>query len=507
MLALMATVGLAFVANAVNSTGFESYTGDFAYDLNDSGEASAPRYWVVTNTAPDLDLSGTVLTAYGESAKPEKVPDAFVDATTTNKYLKVDTNNEVLYRSVEAVDDVNALNAGTAIGDGLYFDANVQFTASDDAPTPDSADKLIVWMKATEGDEPSTNLMVTAGVYDEGTEKYVATPFVIDGNYSADTWYRLTVKAMVESDVTKFTVFVDDSQVKTGGVEVVFDSLVAAGEDANYDKLTAVGFKGTGAVDNLVWTTDDPFPVVPPTTVALTVSATGEGYSSLVYIVGESTTTNEVDGAAASIEAAVNDVITFVLTVADGNTPTVAGYELTKGEKQVDEFSDVYYPYTFTVTVTQEMVDDGLTLTINVTEDGEPPTPSTVVTPTADEIASGKIPVTGETTAIKVGGVDVPIEAFDVNAGVATVKAPVVAESAEAAGDAFVIDDDKDEVTINVNPVVGLFYGVAAEADLDDLARPAALTQYDGTNAAEIFTVSKPGAEKGFFKVYSDVKE
>lgn len=505
MLALMATVGLAFGAKAdvLNSTGFENYTGAFNYAKDDTGGTEGLVYWVVTNAA--ADLSQTVVADYDASEKPEKVPDAFVDATTTNKYLKVDTGSDVLYRRVK---EVGAESSAKEIGDGLYFDANVQFTASDAEPDYDSADKLIVWLYNDET-AGTTNLMITAAVgQDSLGNPTVITNFVTSATVNADTWYRLTVKALKDNSAhTCFQVYVNENLVEaTYNEETIstFYSMVrSSGEGLT---ISAVGFKGTGAVDNLVWTTEDPFPAPVVDDVALTISVTGEDamLAGLTEQVGDGAASEVNVENPENIVATVDDVITFVAKVADGFTPTVAGYVL---QKSAETDEDDCYAYTFTVTVTQAMIDDGLTLTINVTADEEPPTPSTVVTPTAEEIASGEITVTAETTAIKVGGVDVSIEAFNVDGTKATLKAPVVADTAAEEDDAFVIDDEKDEVTINVNPVVGLFYGVSAETDLDDLARPATLTQFDGTNAAEIFTVSKPGAEKGFFKVYSDVKE
>ena len=135
--------------------------------------------------------------------------------------------------------------------------------------------------------------------------------------------------------------------------------------------------------------------------------------------------------------------------------------------------------------------------------------PETVVTPTSEEITAGEITVAAETTAIKLGDIDVPIENFNVAEGKATVKAPVIAPvvdpgTGEEEEAAVVVEDDS--VTVNVNPVEGLFYGVAAAANLDDLARPAKLTQYTGDNK-DIFTADKPNAAKGFFRVYVDIKE
>ena len=579
MLALMATVGLAFCAKAevLNSTGFEDYgKNGFAVPGDDNGATVGNQYWQ-PGIADTTDFESTILKVYENvGEKPGTLPKNFESAGS--KYLSVDTGSNVLLRKA-ASDPTCSCNLND---DPVFLDTNVKFTATEDnTVTPEAGDKLIVWLYAEEG---TTNLMITAA---EALNKVGAptapTNFVANVTVSPDTWYRLTVKAAIDGNShTYFNVYLDGAPVAEVGGQKDFYSLVDSAAGGGQE-ITAVGFKGTGALDNVVWTTEDPFPAPVVDDVALTISVTGEG-EMLAGL------TEQVGGGAASevnvenpenIVATVDDVITFVAKVADGFTPTVAGYVL---QKSAEKDEDDCYAYTFTATVTQAMIDDGLALAINVAEDGgeeatdistavvvlsadsikvgeacptvtsvtvsEVPLalgtdytvaypdvstegektitltgtgkytgtatatftvtaaePTTVVTPTAAEIASGEIPVTGETTAIKIGTIEVPIEAFDVNAGVATVKAPVVSESAEAAGDAFVIDDDNDEVTINVNPVEGLFYGVSAATDLDALERPAALTQFDGTNAAEIFTVSKPEGTAAFFKVYSDVKE
>ncbi len=398
MLAMMATVGLAFFAKAEETT---TYPGSTTFEGDE---------FVVGNALPETDKgSGTETAAFWDNYQ-DAVGESKIVADGPNgstKYASLDTENKVLLRQAKA---------GTPVPFGqIYFDTMVQFTASegDAGVSTSDGDKLMIWLQSneavgTEGEEgytpASTNLMIraaelnTQGYYTTGSQDYTVdstTPF------EAGKWYRLTVKTY--ADISKlpgvscpgFEVYIDGTKVSVTKDSPAlyngcFASLIGWGS-VGAGELTGIGFQGTGAVDNIAMTSEDPIPEVAPTTVALAVNVTGE-YSSLVYIVGESTTTNEVDGTEASIEAAVDDVVTFVLTVADGYTPAVTGYELQKGEEQVDEFSDVYYPYTFTATVTQAMIDDGLTLTINVTEDGgeEPVVPETGTTPAGGGSATVK---------------------------------------------------------------------------------------------------------------------
>lgn len=466
MLALMATVGLAFGAKAVNSTGFENYTDDFAYDLNDSGEALAPRYWVVTNAT---DLGVTDLTAYGESAKPAYVPWAFTN-TVNDTYLKVDTNNEVLYRSVEEVNDVSALNAGTAIGDGLYFDANVQFTASDGDVDPADGDKLIVWLKATEGETPTTNLVVTAGVLNGTSGEYDPTQFEIDGTYSADTWYRLTVKAMIDDGLTKFVVYVDDEQLTVGGTAAVFNSLVQTGD--NKATLTAVGFKGTGAVDNLVWTTDDPFPVVEPTTVNFSLTVTDEdtGADSITYKVGEDDPIMVIGNVVESTAIAVEEQsITIAVTVLDDEEGTYDVAATLNGEacsvitgtKENDLRTD-----TITIDIRGYETGSAVAVVVTITE-AAPPTPPT---PSEDEkeiAPGGKGSIADET------GDTYTKEAVEDMVTVVAPNADSLSEKAKAAFDNYFTKDASYNSTTKKWEVTVTLDKETLEADVDDAVEAA----------------------------------
>lgn len=106
---------------------------------------------------------------------------------------------------------------------------------------------------------------------------------------------------------------------------------------------------------------------------------------------------------------------------------------------------------------------------------------------------------------------------YDVTAGftfnedhtAATLNTPDVVDSANGADDA--IEIGSTTVTLNVELVEGLFYGVDAKSNPSDLARPTRLTQYDetkeGHKKADILTVVRPSTEKGFFRVYVDIND
>lgn len=533
MLALMATVGLAFGAKAdpLNSTGFESYTGDFAYDLNDSGVALAPRYWVVTNAPPDQ--SGTVLTAYDESAKPEKVPDAFVDATTTNKYLKVDTNNEVLYRSVEAVDDVNALNPGTEIRDdlydGLYFDANVQFTASDGDLTYDSEnDKLVVWLKATEGETPATNLVVTAAtsINAAGEPQNVGNYEVSNITVDADKWYRLTVKALLDdADKPYFNVYIDDVLVEADETSNFYSMVNPNTTEGR--RITAVGFQGTGAVDNLVWTREDPFPPEGTYTLALT----GADFATSVTVDGNPVsdiTSISEDFVVSKTNVAVvvnvgTEDGTFAATTENAGVVISTPARSTE-EVQEDEELVTYYLYSFTVTIAAPAADAPYSVALAFVPAGGGEEPTTVepggeAQTTTEEAAKAVVVKAPDGSGITDG------EAYNTYASYFTQKVTgagsawtttfelnetgtnTLQEAANSAlttagtgvlAKALTLSSTTAEATAKVTITKGFYWTLATGSALGTWTYPAGTLS---TGAEADLTVKKPDLGKGFYKL------
>ncbi len=116
----------------------------------------------------------------------------------------------------------------------------------------------------------------------------------------------------------------------------------------------------------------------------------------------------------------------------------------------------------------------------------------------------GTLTVPEGTVAIKIGSYDVTA-GFTVSGTTATLVAPVLAETVAEADDAFVVGTS--DVTLNATLVPGLYYGVGSATSLNELARPAALTQFTGENGDACKKVTKPEGDKGFFRLYVDIKE
>ena len=244
------------------------------------------------------------------------------------KYLELSTEGGTLWRSLAAGDTGaegidNKLGAAQVVPDGgLYIDTMVQFTPTEDGGAPEVApgDKLAIWLNvdSSSGEAPVTNLMVKAGhVYRDGSEAVDPMTFVLEGTSGVvpGTWYRLTVKAIPDvtksiadghrnTGVTGYQILLDGQALST--TATVFESsyinwayedwledadrnllqsgTVFAGLDGfvTASTLQAVGFKGSGALDDLSIseTAPSPAPEEPiPVTPQITLSATEATFS------------------------------------------------------------------------------------------------------------------------------------------------------------------------------------------------------------------------------------
>ena len=271
--ALCAT-GAALLASA--SLAGWSYTENFegmgaGASLNVStGGTGEGAYWASTEAENGSMNDLAVVKAYeDDAAKPED---------GGKNYLAVDTGAP-LQRYVQ--------DGGTPldVGDGLYFEGDVQFTPYDGETTvgADASDKLLVYLqvKESEGEDgnvtATTNFVVKAGYYDEGntaTEKdYVCA---VPEGFDAAQWHHLVVKTKKRSNADGtsarafFEIAVDggyliSSEPKGDANSLaknVADSLFPSLDSStdNVDKMVSVGFKGQGSIDNVTWTGIDPIP-------------------------------------------------------------------------------------------------------------------------------------------------------------------------------------------------------------------------------------------------------
>ncbi len=143
---------------------------------------------------------------------------------------------------------------------------------------------MIVYLRATEvtGDDgtvtsATTNFVVVAGYYNaRGSSTQTNYVCNVPSGYDYDpaAWHRLVVKSYkLGEDNAYFKVLIDStplstaSDVKKGDADSktvdlaadAFPSLDTSSDDVT--KLTSIGFKGTGAIDEIAWLNEDPLTV------------------------------------------------------------------------------------------------------------------------------------------------------------------------------------------------------------------------------------------------------
>ena len=194
-------------------------------------------------------------------------------------YLALDTNGSELQRAIP--------NGGTSVAaDGTYIDTLIQFTPSESAPTDLAGAKIAIWLGV---ENNVTNLCVAGDYYwdQAGTPQAGSNKiYRLSGTYEPATWYRLTIEARDISNAPEavhlpgFIIRIDgevlaaSEGVYDSTLSSVLASFTAAADKTLLDEnkfipamnadfsaaatIEAVGFKGTGALDDFVVTTVAP---------------------------------------------------------------------------------------------------------------------------------------------------------------------------------------------------------------------------------------------------------
>ena len=278
LMTMIATVAMAFGLYAdglKNTVGFENgaYTAGSKIDVTkgDDGETTQAPVW----SATDPTETGTV-TEYGTDTKYDYgTQPVIVTDGPGNQFLALETAG--LFRNITA----GATASGLANGD-VFFDTLVKLSATDGLSVPELSNdaKIAIWAGTDEDNDPGvTNLYVTAAAGATGEAKPEAANFTISvgDDFDFDAWHRITVRSLVantdDAKVAGFVVFVDGVQVacsdedyadklgegltltteaaKFAAQKQLFIGLVY-GKDATM--LTALGFSGTGAADDVAIT-------------------------------------------------------------------------------------------------------------------------------------------------------------------------------------------------------------------------------------------------------------
>ena len=380
LISIVATASLALVAKAdvLNSASFENYIAEkFSVGLDDGGNDDGELYWSGGGTDPEFEW---VTRGEGEGA---------------SNALSIDVEEEL-------VREVKADGKARDIGDGLYFDSWVQFTATEDAPEATAGDKLIVWLKEIsgegEGGQSTYKLCVTAAELDDDFLPK-ADPMIFETSETIEpnSWHRLSIAANVETaegrpNLTVFRVYLDSNEIVA---DKPFYSLVPYTTEYSegvglYNRISSVSFKGKGAIDDLVWTTEDP---IAPETKSYTVivdDSVGSLIGSAQYQIGEA------DEVSVSLyDGETDETADFALTVPVDATSVT--FFLAPGDDY--EVADgTFVNDRWVVTVTLPEAGSQITLKIIEKQVEEPVEPFTVT------IAGVDTPFETLTDAIKAAG-------------------------------------------------------------------------------------------------------
>ena len=322
MTALLCAVGFSLVSQAekISGTNFEALEVDAkVVGKTDAGQ-EGQGYWggegvdalIATNTFTAVEVQpgeGEPQIEYVPNIAPYTgavgYPTVHDEAQTSEKFLSINTKGGELVRNIQ--------EGGTeqSIGDGIYFDSMVQFTATDalDANAGSESDKLILWLR--DNGDGTTNLVVNAGYLDDAGDAR-STNYVVTSEVQADKWYRLTIQAIDgvisdgDDDYVGYAIYIDGVKAEYSTDVVAFDDSNWPYEvDAKYSylynenvhalfpsllgksnlakKFTSVAFSGVGAVDDIEFTTEPPEFIGPEKVYVAQIGT--QGYETLAEAV------------------------------------------------------------------------------------------------------------------------------------------------------------------------------------------------------------------------------
>lgn len=259
-----AAMAVAFGCNALAQglslpvkQGFEDplTAGTFATNLIDWASTSEDDASVITNMTYEFDPgpAGISFPLTGE---------------THFQVLRLNTEGGVLSANLDTAGDATAFSVNP-----IYVDTMVNFVISEDDPSFAGMDdvKIAVFANA------SSNLVIRHGVFDETFDTLLPTNSVTGLVVDPAEWYRLTITLKFISIAETlqshpvFKVFLNGTAVEHENDYGTSGWLLSAVDidKGGHDLLTAVSFQGTGYIDDLVVTRDDPF--APPPTAFFTV--------------------------------------------------------------------------------------------------------------------------------------------------------------------------------------------------------------------------------------------
>lgn len=527
------SVGLCAKADLTVET-FELYSEGSLFGTYTDEEDGVEKYrvldgWYTEPTLENLFTVTNIANYVGAGTYPE--------SSDSVKALAIDTSAPLL-RYADSFMDPQSLSDAP-----IFFDSVVQFTATDVAPSMENntTDKLAVWLYTSPDDVATTpglfgetlpirRVAVTAGYLDGATLK--TKNYITNIEVEPDTWHRLTIKSF-KNDIGDllFNIWVDKTQVSgketIEAQETTTDFLSRISDAVNsdtYNKLQGVAFDGKGAVDDIVFTTTDPF-AVPSYAVTVNIADVDEwasGCSKQYSIDG----TQYFDFNAGDVLAIPETASKIWFKIAIPKGGKLEGVDNSSGE---DGKGNYYWIKDVNVL---DIISNGkgeVVLTVVGDEGGDEPTKPTVGGTSYENEADLKAVVksgteitvprdwTVEDKVLKKadGTAFATFEYYNLNLasdGI-TVTATLDQKAAAPFAEATDLEEDKEvlevgeddsgnpELTVRIKPYVGLYYGAMTGSALDNLTLTSEYQKATTDEVIEFTATGKAGDTAGFIKV------
>lgn len=544
LITTMAAVSLAFCAKAtLTEETFETYGEGSLFGTlpGDSSKYEISDGWETETTLENLFTVTNIENYVGADTYPEKANLPLKSDSV--KALAIDTSAPLL-RYADSSEDPQSLSDAP-----IFFDSVVQFTATDVAPSMENntTDKLAVWLYATpegtEGrlfgeDDAITNLVITAGYYDgDGNRWY--TNYLTNVAIQPDTWHRLTIKAINDIGIHNlptpgFEVYVDGNNSPVSGkcdydgenptLVTKFPSLIAR-DNSGVNYLQGVAFDGKGAVDDIVFTTTNPFAEAEPEKFTIDISEKDEMYGVLdrSYCIDDGELIAVPGSMSVSIPVGAKK-IKFVVTMDStaGNNTITAKFGDT--DLAVTKVNDAC---SFEINVENADADETLSVSYTVVPyaggsakptiggnsyETEAALKAVVKSGTEITVPSGWT-VEGKVLKDDKGATFATFEYYNLALanGVVTATldqkaaAPFAAATDLTEGEEVLeVGEDvsgNPELTVRIKPYVGLYYGAMTGTALDNLTLTTDYQKATSTDVIEFTATGKAGDTASFIKI------
>ena len=301
-------------------TSFEALTegsvnvGDIVGKDDTGNQDGENKFWYSAATETD-ELGAITNEAAGAGVSR---PDAFSTQGNT-KSLQIDTTSPLFRTALPNSSGVQPVD----IGDGIYLDTLVKFTAADEAFAENltGGDKIAIEYveHEAEGDDVGyTNFVVRAGLIGEelGQTNYFAA---VPANFNKDEWHRLTVRTIADvgDGNVGFVVYLDGDIDKTLKYSTTVDAgfgtlnataakfynnekhaLFPSAVNSGDNKLTisSVAFSGSGFIDDVSFAAEAPQFIKAGEAVPVEITL-GTGVTGVTVTIGENAY-NPVDATA-----------------------------------------------------------------------------------------------------------------------------------------------------------------------------------------------------------------